>query len=429
MSRSGALLKTLTPTVAPVWIGSLTLDRTYPNRAWVVPSNSGNNNIHYCSFDTSANTYTILATFNQPTGGGGYPGGLAFSGPGAGGSYIYDIGRSGTWLWRVKVHDPLPGFKVMFLSADDATPDTVWQVATMFLDSSYGTFSAVDTYSIQSHAAFPAAALYGAGYKAILVSTDFRPADTIQVGDSLAAFIEYGGGVVEAMCSDMQDWEVSGRFRSQYAPFTVQPRVYYADSMTLVHDPSHPIMAGVTSFGYTAGIGTGNTHSTLRGPNSVCLAEYGTGNRCVAACFDSSGRRAASIGNFPFWPQWGFPNTGQWVKLFENALVWAASGGTGVQEPNPRTQVSLFKVTGPNPFRGRALLSYALPRESRVSLRVYTSDGRLVRTLAEAYQAPGLHQAVWDGRDDLGRVSGHGVYYCRLQAGELGATAKLVKLE
>ena len=75
MSQSGALLKTLTPTVAPVWIGYFTLDRTVPNRIWVVPSTGGNNSIHYCSFDTSANSYTILATFNQPTGGGGYPGG------------------------------------------------------------------------------------------------------------------------------------------------------------------------------------------------------------------------------------------------------------------------------------------------------------------------------------------------------------------
>lgn len=79
--------------------------------------------------------------------------------------------------------------------------------------------------------------------------------------------------------------------------------------------------------------------------------------------------------------------------------------------------------------RGRALLSYALPGESRVSLEVYATDGRLVRTLADEYQVSGSHQAVWDDCDDLDRVSGHGVYYCRLQAGALDATTKLVKIE
>jgi hypothetical protein len=317
----------------------------------------------------------------------------------------------------------------MFLTADDAGPDTVGPAATMFLDSSYGAFSAVDTYSIQTHPAFPAAALYGAGYRAILVYVDWPTADPAQLGDSLAAFIEDGGGVVEAYGADVSGFAITGRWRSQYAPFTAQTQYFAADSMVLVHNPAHPIMAGVTTCGYTGGVGTGNTHSTLRSANSACLAEFSIGNRCVAACFDSSGRRAVSIGFFPLWPWFGHPNTGQWVRLFENALLWAGSGGTGVQEPTPRTEVSLFKAVGPNPFRGPALLSYALPGESRVSLRVYTADGRLVRTLANTCQAPGPHQAVWDGRDDLGRVSGHGVYYCRLQAGELGATTKLVKLE
>jgi len=348
----------------------------------------------------------------------------------SGGLYILTYGSyaAGT-LIGYNVTDASLASKVMFLTTDDLTPDTVWQAAVMFLDSSYGAFSAVDTYSIETHPAFPAAALYSAGYKAILVYDDYAPADPAQVGDSLAAFIEYGGGVVEAYGADDNGFAITGRFRSTYAPFTIQNAYFGTDSMALVHNPAHPIMAGVTSYNSTGPVSTGNTHSTLRSPNCVCLAEYSVGNRCVAACFDSSSRRAVSLGIFPMWPWRGYPSTGQWVRLFENALLWAGSGGTGIQEPEPKTEVSLFKAIGPNPFRGRALLSYALPRESRVSLRVYATDGRLVRTLADGYQAAGSHQTVWDGCDDLGRVSGHGVYYCRLQAGALDATTKLVKVE
>jgi len=428
MSQSGTLLKTLTPTSPPVWIGSFTLDRTYPNRVWVAPSTPGVDDIHFCSFDTSANTYTILATFSQPTGGGGYPGGFAFHGPVVGGSYIYDIGRSGTWLWRVKVHEPA-GYKVMLAFSDNVDTQYVWQLAQTLRDSSSGEFSAVDTYGFSTRAAFPAAQWYAAGYRAIFVYTNTYPLDSVQVGDSLAAFIEDGGGVVDAIASMITPWNIAGRYRRQYSPFTNQGTYSGSDSMTVVHYPSHPIMSGVTSVGYTGSLGSNNAHGNLRGANSVCLAEWGHNNRTVAACFDSGGHRAAALGIFPMWHYTGYPNTGQWVRLYVNALLWVASAPTGVQEPKPGPKLALFKAAGPNPFRSRALLSYALPREARVSLRVYATDGRLVRTLADGYQAAGPHQTVWDGCDDLGRVSGHGVYYCRLQAGALDATTKLVKVE
>ena len=427
MSRSGALLKTLTPTVAPAWIGSFTLDRTVPNRVWVAPSTGGNDNIHYCSFDTSANTYTILATFNQPTGGGGYPGGLAFLGPVSGGSFIYDIGRSGTWLWRVKVHEP-QGYKVILAFSDLNTPQYAAQLAQTLGDSSGGEFLSVDTFNVYANAAFPAAATYAAGYRAIMIYTNNPPMDTIQIGDSLAAFIEAGGGVVDLIASMISPYGLRGRYRTQYSPFPMTSTYTGSDTMSLVHNPSHPIMNGVTRFGYTGSLGGNNAHGSLRGPNSVCLAEYSHSNRTVVACFDSGGHRAAGIGIFPLWHYMGNPNTGQWVRLYVNALKWVAGSSTGIEEPEARPENRLASC-GANPFRNEARVGYALPRATRVSLTVFTAAGRLVRTLADGTQAPGLHQAVWDGRDDNGRDAGRGVYYCRLQAGGLGGTTKLVKIE
>ncbi len=104
LSRVGALLKTLNPSPGPSWMGCITLDKTFSNRIWITNGNASTNNIFYCSFDTVAGTYSSLATFNYACSG--YPGGLAFQGPLSGGSFVWAIARSGTYLMRVKVHEP-----------------------------------------------------------------------------------------------------------------------------------------------------------------------------------------------------------------------------------------------------------------------------------------------------------------------------------
>jgi hypothetical protein len=108
LSPDGTVRKTLTPTGSPTptWMGVIALDRAYDNRLWISNGTSATDNIYYCSFDTVANTYSILTTFSLPMSSG-YPGGLAFDGPDSTGSHVWAIGRSSTWLWRLKVHEPV----------------------------------------------------------------------------------------------------------------------------------------------------------------------------------------------------------------------------------------------------------------------------------------------------------------------------------
>jgi hypothetical protein len=78
-------------------------------------------------------------------------------------------------------------------------------------------------------------------------------------------------------------------------------------------------MDGVSAISATNFI-TGNTHSTLRSSNCVCLAEWDSGNRSVVAYLDSSGVRLVSIGFVPFKIYSGA--TGDWAKLLTNAILW-----------------------------------------------------------------------------------------------------------
>jgi hypothetical protein len=75
-----------------------------------------------------------------------------------------------------------------------------------------------------------------------------------------------------------------------------------------------------------------------------------------------------------------------------------------------------FSLPAPNPFRDAAMVELALARASRVSVEVFSVDGRRVRTIAERELEPGVHRLLWDGRDESGRSASAGVYFMRAAA-------------
>ncbi len=79
-------------------------------------------------------------------------------------------------------------------------------------------------------------------------------------------------------------------------------------------------------------------------------------------------------------------------------------------------RASLHSV-GPNPFRTRTRITYAVPRDGRVELNVYDVRGRRVRQLVAEPLAAGIHAAEWSGHDDQGRRVAGGMYFLRLEAG------------
>jgi hypothetical protein len=80
----------------------------------------------------------------------------------------------------------------------------------------------------------------------------------------------------------------------------------------------------------------------------------------------------------------------------------------------------------PNPFSSRTAIQYAVPGNTEVSLVIYNARGRLVRRLVTEVQAAGLKQVEWNGRDDLGRSVGSGIYFVKLNAAGESAIRKLV---
>jgi hypothetical protein len=104
------------------------------------------------------------------------------------------------------------------------------------------------------------------------------------------------------------------------------------------------------------------------------------------------------------------------------------NGEVGVAEEDPRVQVEpegiFLQQNTPNPFAHLTLISYSLPHASEVHLTIYDITGRLVETLVNETQRPGIHQVSWNRRNNPS-----GVYFYRLKAGEFTQTGKMVVLE
>jgi hypothetical protein len=101
--------------------------------------------------------------------------------------------------------------------------------------------------------------------------------------------------------------------------------------------------------------------------------------------------------------------------------------------PLPEGSKCGFSGVSPNPFNPSTTIRYELrpapTGEARAVLRVYSVDGRLVRTLVDRVQDPGKYSVVWNGTDVDGRISASGIYFCELRYGGERATTKLTLLK
>jgi hypothetical protein len=83
----------------------------------------------------------------------------------------------------------------------------------------------------------------------------------------------------------------------------------------------------------------------------------------------------------------------------------------------------------PNPFNPATVIPYGLDRVSRVTVRLFDTRGRLVRTLVDETKPAGTYETRWDGLDAGSRPSPSGVYFVRMIAGHERFTRKIVLLK
>ncbi|MCE5248662.1 T9SS type A sorting domain-containing protein [bacterium] len=80
----------------------------------------------------------------------------------------------------------------------------------------------------------------------------------------------------------------------------------------------------------------------------------------------------------------------------------------------------------PNPFNPTTTISFAIPEQSNVELRIYDILGRHVNTLVSGAYAPGNYAVRWNATDMYGNAVSNGVYFYTIHAGNYHATKRML---
>ena len=100
------------------------------------------------------------------------------------------------------------------------------------------------------------------------------------------------------------------------------------------------------------------------------------------------------------------------VARTDSTLIFEKEGvGVAEWEVKSRSNAAKLRQNSPNPFHHSTIISYSLPATTEVTLSIYDITGRLVETLVNETQEPGIHQARWQREDNPS-----GVYFYRLKA-------------
>ncbi len=108
---------------------------------------------------------------------------------------------------------------------------------------------------------------------------------------------------------------------------------------------------------------------------------------------------------------------------FDIFVVKLAGSLMGIEsDPTP----SQFALNGncPNPFSSQTSICFNIPEAGHVDLEVYNVLGRKVETLVDDYMQAGSHNLNWDASSFP-----RGIYFCRLVAGDISETRRMMLIE
>lgn len=120
------------------------------------------------------------------------------------------------------------------------------------------------------------------------------------------------------------------------------------------------------------------------------------------------------------------PKTVAPVLVNTYAPYFTNSELTAVDEPGPGATPSSpgLKQNYPNPFNPMTNVEFSIVHAADISLKVYDVLGSEITTLVQETRGPGTYEAVWDATGVPG-----GVYFCRLIAGGLQSSIKMLVLK
>jgi len=114
-----------------------------------------------------------------------------------------------------------------------------------------------------------------------------------------------------------------------------------------------------------------------------------------------------------------------WMDALEIKVIGTTTVGTDEALP---VSYELFQ-NYPNPFNPSTIISYALPRASHVTIKIYDMLGREIKTLVNSEQNAGILNIQWNGNNNFGTKVSTGAYIYMIKAGDFFQAKKMILLK
>ena len=80
----------------------------------------------------------------------------------------------------------------------------------------------------------------------------------------------------------------------------------------------------------------------------------------------------------------------------------------------------------PNPFNPSTTISYSIPDDNLVKIRIINILGKQIKILTNSYQTEGTHSIIWDGKNEHDMQMSSGIYFVLLEVGEERLSQKII---
>lgn len=182
----------------------------------------------------------------------------------------------------------------------------------------------------------------------------------------------------------------------------------------------------VTTLNGISGIISGNMQYELAlplaGPGGLNESMQAAAGDTIALWFFIGDASTYTI--YGWWPTQATSGWGNPADMGNIVLSTSPSGVGG--ESNYGVDILGFSLSNnyPNPFTSGTNISYALPKDGRVTLAIYNIAGQLVKTLVDEIKPAGYYQARWNVNN-----MANGIYFYQLKAGDFRATRKMMMVK
>lgn len=102
---------------------------------------------------------------------------------------------------------------------------------------------------------------------------------------------------------------------------------------------------------------------------------------------------------------------------------------TDVNETNLSELTYSLENNYPNPFNPSTKIDFSIANAGHVKLIVYNTLGQEIATIVNNELPAGVHSAMWNGSNKLGKKVSSGIYFYRIKSGEFISTKKMMLLK